>query len=177
MIHESVIFLFISLVWFTRFIKIGDMKQLGDMCKFNNLPNNRMIELMPNCKNLPKIPKLKREKENCEQKQTLLTDYRPLKMMKVHEYIIPPEIEEIEYEGKMSAFSHWESKSPKLMEDPSTYLSLCTTMIHLEECANTKPQREFNSKRIYLKHLSPQGNIFRLEYEVAARLTLVLISL
>lgn len=124
-----------------------------------------------------KIPKLKNGRESRHpsrhHKQTskeLRTNYVPLKMMKLHAYNVPGEIEMIEYYDNISEFSKWEDMAANAMKDETVYYNLCTAMIHLEECANAKPQRQFNQNAIYVKQQpSAQGNMFKIEYDVCMK--------
>lgn len=120
-----------------------------------------------------KIPKLKNGRESQHHKQTpeeLRTNYVPSKMMKLHAYNVPGKIEVIESNDSKSEFSKWEDMAANFMKDETVYYNLCTAMIHLEECANAKPHRQFNQNAIYVKQQpSAKGNMFKFEYDVCMK--------
>lgn len=82
----------------------------------------------------------------------LLTEhYQPLKMMKLRTNAVPEEIENIEFYNDMDELVKFQDLVSDATKDGKAYMKLCSTMVHLEECANSKPQREFSEESVVLE--------------------------
>lgn len=85
-------------------------------------------------------------------------------MMELSLYNVPKEIERIENESSMDDLLVLENLIPSATRNVKEYLELQSAMIHLEECANSKPQRDFNQISISLEQL--ENNTFKMQYNV-----------
>lgn len=75
-----------------------------------------------------------------------------IKLAPLKEYKVPAEIEAIEENGEHD--EEWLSIFSRLSEnrcDEATYLEACTTMVYLEEAAQSKFLNQFKTKNIRLE--------------------------
>lgn len=136
-----------------------------------HFPNTSVsqLNLIPNFRKLPKIPKLNKSTPVSQtvQKSIQPSEYfQSLKMKKLDSYIIPEEIAEIELENNATNFSNLKDMVEDSKQNEEKYFKIASSMIHLEEVASSTSVRSLGAKNMNIKFLSEKKNVFKMKLTV-----------
>lgn len=88
-------------------------------------------------------------------------------MMNFKVYEIPSDIQELEFEQKRSNLHGFKTLIDRLRSDEDSYISAFTTLLHMDEAANSTSIRQFDLQNIQMKTHSSVDNIFKIVYDVS----------
>lgn len=148
---------------------VTDHMESIDKVSISSSTSMPKTNLIPNFRNLPKIPKLKNSITAKPDHNTILQSpiaipksFEPLKMEALESYLIPDELE-----NDAAYFAELERMVVNSRENEDFFFKVATSMIYLEELSTLKSVQTFNEEKVKLKLLPSEKNLFEIKLKVS----------
>lgn len=93
--------------------------------------------------------------------------FRELKMENFNRYRIPVNIQKLEYHKDTACMDDFEILIAKCRHDETSYIEAFTTMIYMEQAANSAGLRDFNLQNVDISLHSHADRTFKIPYNVS----------